>query len=136
MTAMKEFAHSQVSTLLRRLAAQVKRTGEVADADSVHDLRVAIRRLSRALRSFAQFFPGKQWKRIRKGLSNLMDAAAAVRDNDVALELIEKAGAAQRARVALTLQARRREAEAELRAELQDWQGRGFAREWREGLEL
>jgi hypothetical protein len=54
----------------------------------------------------------------------------------VALELIEKAGAAQRARVALTLQARRREAEAGLREELQSWQGRGFAREWREALEL
>ena len=107
---MKQFAHSQVSTLLQRLAAQVKRTADVADADSVHDLRVAIRRLSRALRSFAQFFPGKQWKRIRRELSNLMDAAAAVRDSDVALELIERAGAAQRARVALTLQARRREA--------------------------
>jgi CHAD domain-containing protein len=133
---MKEFAHSQVSTLLRRLTAQVKRTAEVADADSVHDLRVAIRRLSRALRSFAQFFPGKQWKRIRTELSNLMHAAAAVRDSDVALELIEKAGAAQRARVALTLQARRREAEAGLREKLQNWQGRGFAREWREALEL
>ena len=133
---MKQFAHSQVSTLLRRLTAQVKRTAEVADADSVHDLRVAIRRLSRALRSFAQFLPGKQWKRIRKELSNLMDAAAAVRDNDVALELIEKAGAAQRARVALTLHARRLKAEAELREELQNWRGRGFAREWREALEL
>jgi CHAD domain-containing protein len=133
---MKQFAHSQVSTLLQRLAAQVKRTADVADADSVHDLRVAIRRLSRALRSFAQFFPGKQWKRIRRELSNLMDAAAAVRDSDVALELIERAGAAQRARVALTLQARRREAEAGLREELQSWQGRGLAREWREALEL
>jgi CHAD domain-containing protein len=133
---MKQFAHSQVSTLLRRLAAQVKRTAEVADAESVHDLRVAIRRLSRALRSFAQFFPGKRWKRIRAELSNLMDAAAAVRDSDVALELIEKAGAAQRSRVALALQARRREAEAGLREELQSWQGRGFAREWREALEL
>jgi CHAD domain-containing protein len=133
---MKEFAQMQVSTLLRRLAAQVKRTGEVADADSVHDLRVAIRRLSRALRSFAQFFPGKSWKRIRKELSNLMDAAAAVRDNDVALELIENAGAGKRARVALTLQARRRDAEAKLREELQNWEGRGFAREWREALEL
>jgi CHAD domain-containing protein len=133
---MKAFAHSQVSTLLRRLAVQVKQTAEAADADSVHDLRVAIRRLSRALRSFAQFFPGKQWKRIRKELSNLMDAAAAVRDSDVALELIEKAGAAPRSRVALTLRTRRRKAEAELREELQDWQARGFARQWREALEL
>jgi CHAD domain-containing protein len=133
---MKQFAHSQISTLLRRLAVQVRRTAETPDAESVHDLRVAIRRLSRALRSFAQFFPGKQWKRIRKELSKLMGAAAAVRDNDVALELIEKAGVTQRARVALTLQARRRNAEAGLREELQNWQSRGFARDWREALEL
>src|ERR1700722_3736988 len=98
--AMRKFAHVQVDALLRRLAAQAKRAAETADADSVHDLRVSIRRLSRALRSFAQFFPGKQWKRIRKDLSCLMDAAAALRDNDVALELLEKAGIGKRARSA------------------------------------
>lgn len=133
---MREFACSQISTLLRRMAAQAKRTAATADADAVHDLRVAIRRLSRGLRAFAQFFPRKQWKRIRRELSNLMDAAAAVRDNDVALGLLEKAGVGQRARVTLTLQTRRRKAERELRAELQDWHGRSFARQWREALEL
>jgi CHAD domain-containing protein len=133
---MKPFAHSQVSTLLRTLAAQVKRAADAADADSVHDLRVAIRRLSRALRSFAQFFPGKQWKRIRAELSKLMDAAAAVRDADVALELIEKAGVAPEAKIATTLQSRRRKAEAALRQKLQDWQQRAFARQWREALEI
>jgi CHAD domain-containing protein len=133
---MRKFAHSQVDALLRRLAAQVKNTAESADADAIHDLRVAVRRLSRAVRSFAQFFPGKSWKPIRKQLSDLMDAAAAVRDNDVALELLEKAGVAKRARVALALQTRRRAAEAELREELQRWQAQNFTREWREALEL
>jgi CHAD domain-containing protein len=133
---MRKFTHSQVDTLLRRLAAQVKRTAETADADSVHDLRVAIRRLSRALRSFAQFFPGKQWKRIRKELSSLMDAAGALRDNDVALELLEKAGIAKRARVALALQSRRSAAEAKLREELELWQASNSAHRWREALEL
>jgi CHAD domain-containing protein len=133
---MRKFAHSQVDTLLRRLAAEVKRNAESADADAVHDLRVAVRRLSRALRSFAQFFPSKSGKRIRKELGGLMDAAAAVRDNDVALELLEKAGVAKRARVALTLQTRRRAAETELREELQRWQAQNFARDWREALEL
>src|SRR5580658_248707 len=133
---MRKFTHSQVDTLLRRLAEQVKRTAETADVESVHDLRVAIRRLSRALRVFAQFFPGKQWKRIRKELSYLMDAAAALRDSDVALELLEKAGVGKRAHAALALQARRREAEAKLSEELQLWQSRNFAHQWREALEL
>lgn len=133
---MREFTHSQVDRLLTRLAAQVKRTAETADAESVHDLRVAIRRLSRALRLFAQFFPGKQWKRVRKELSYLTDAAGALRDSDVALELLEKAGVGKRARAALTLQARRREAEVKLREELQLWLTRNFAHEWRQALEL
>jgi CHAD domain-containing protein len=133
---MRKFAHLQVATLLRRLAAQVKRTAESADADAVHDLRVAIRRLSRGLRSFAQFFPGKAWKRIRKRLSGLMDITAAVRDNDIALELLEKAGLSKRARVALAVQTRRREAEVNLRGELQDWLTSNLAREWHGDLEL
>ena len=134
--AMRQFAHSQVDALLRRLAAQVKRTAATADADSVHDLRVAIRRLSRALRSFAQFFPARQWKRIRKELSSVMDAAAALRDSDVALELLEKAGIGKRARLAADLQSRRSEAETKLREELQLWDARNFAHQWREALEL
>jgi CHAD domain-containing protein len=133
---MRRFAHLQVAALLRRLAAQVNKTAESGDADAVHDLRVAVRRLSRALRSFAQFFPAKSWKRIRKKLSGLMDAAAAVRDCDVALELLEKAGLTYRARVTLALQTRRSKAGAQLREELQRWQTRNFAREWREALEL
>jgi len=133
---MRKFAHLQVDALLRRLAAQLKRTAETADAESVHDLRVAIRRLSRALRSFAQFLPGKHWKRIREELSYLMDAAAAVRDSDVALELLEKAGVGERARVTVAVRSHRREAEARLREELQLWQARNFAHQWRESLGL
>jgi CHAD domain-containing protein len=133
---MRKFTHSQVDTLLRGLAVQVKRTAESADVEAVHDLRVAIRRLSRALRLFAQFFPGKQWKHIRKELSYLMDAAAGLRDSDVALELLEKAGVGKRARAWLALQSRRRTAEAKLREELQLWQARNFAHQWREALEL
>lgn len=133
---MRKFTHSQVDRLLRRLAAQVKRTAETADVESVHDLRVAIRRLSRALRLFAQFFPGKQWKQIRKELSYLMDVAAALRDSDVALELLVKAGVGKRAQATLALQSRRRTTEAKLLEELQLWQARNFAHQWREALEL
>jgi len=133
---MREFARLQTATLLLRLAAQVKQTAESSDAEAVHDLRVAVRRLSRALRSFAQFFPGKSWKRIRKRLSGLMNLTAAVRDNDVALELLEKAGISKRARVALAVEKRRREAAANLRRELHAWLTRNFAHEWRGELEL
>ncbi len=133
---MREFARRQVAALLRRLDGQLKRTAATADADAVHDLRVAVRRLSRALRAFAQFFPGKSWKSIRKQLSGMMKVTGRVRDCDVALELLDKAGVAKRARVALALQSRRRAAEADLREALRLAQSRNVAREWRRELEL
>ena len=133
---MRRFACSQVSTLLRRLFVQVRRAATAADADAVHDLRVAVRRLSRALRTFAQFFPGRSWKRIRTRLSEWMELTGAVRDCDIALELLEKAGVSERARVAAALQSRRSAAEVELQQELQRCQERDLARIWRERLEL
>jgi CHAD domain-containing protein len=133
---LRKFAHSQVGTLLRKLAAQVKRAADSSDADTVHDLRVAVRRLSRALRSLGQFFTGKSGKRIRKQLSQLMDAAGAVRDSDIALELLEGAGIPKRAPITLTLETRRREAELDLRDRLQAWQAKKFAQAWRQELGL
>jgi CHAD domain-containing protein len=131
---LRKFAHSQVDALLRKLAAQVKRAGDESGADAIHDLRVAVRRLSRGLRSLAQFFAGKACKRIRKELSELMDAAGAVRDNDIALELVRKAGIAEGSRIVPALETRRREAEQDLRDRLQAWREKKVARHWREEL--
>src|ERR1035438_5259860 len=44
------------------------------DPDSVHDLRVAIRRLSRCLRTFAPLYPDGYWKKIRRELGVLMES--------------------------------------------------------------
>jgi CHAD domain-containing protein len=133
---MREFVRLQTGTLVRRMATEVNRTARTGDAHAIHDLRVAIRRLSRCLRVFAQFYPGRSWKQIRRRLSDLMDACGAVRDRDIAIELVEQAGVPADSPLVRQLDAERRAANLELRRELQRWKAAGFSRQWRERLEV
>src|SRR5262245_20209839 len=91
---MRDYARTQTAILLRRLAYQVNRASKSTDAESVHDLRVAIRRLNRCLRTFSQFYPGRSWKKVRRRLKELMTVAGEVRDRDIAVELLNHAGSA------------------------------------------
>jgi CHAD domain-containing protein len=133
---MEKYARTRIAGLIVKLTGQAKRAAENADEAAVHDLRVAIRRLSRGLRVFGQFFPGKSWRRIRLELSELMNAAAHVRDRDIAVELLEKAGVAKRARVVTTLGKERRAAAEALQEALRDWLSRNAPRQWKGALEL
>jgi CHAD domain-containing protein len=134
---MRDFARLQTAMLLRRLAFQVGRTARSGrDAAAVHDLRVAIRRLSRCLRVFAVFYPHGSWKKIRKQLADLMDSAARVRDRDVVLALLAEAGAPRGGAIAARLAAERIQAARELQLEARRWKRTGFSRKWRTALEL
>ncbi|MDE3167410.1 MAG: CHAD domain-containing protein, partial [Acidobacteriota bacterium] len=109
---MRDFARLQTAVLLRRLAYEVNRVARdgAAAADPVHDLRVAIRRLSRCLRAFAPVYPGNSAKRIRRSLRELMQAAAEVRDRDIAAQLLLEAGTAESAGPLRHLASQREEA--------------------------
>lgn len=133
---MKKYVQTRIAALIQRFAAMARRAAQNPDQEAVHDLRVSIRRLSRGLRTFAEFFPGKSWKQIRHELSRIMDCAAAVRDRDIALELLSKAGVASRARVMTRLAADRAGAAKALQAALQDWQNRNLSRQWKGALGL
>jgi CHAD domain-containing protein len=133
---MRDFARLQTSILLRRFAFQVNRTAKSAEVESIHDLRVSIRRLSRCLRTFSDFYPTDSWRRMRKRLAVLMNSAAAVRDQDIALELLQDAGVSPGGPLAIRLGEDRRHAAQELARELKRWKARNFSRKWRARLEL
>jgi CHAD domain-containing protein len=133
---MKKYAQTQIAALIGKFAWEARRAAQQADAEAVHDLRVAIRRLSRGLRVFAQFFPGSSWKQIRRELSEFMDYAAEVRDRDIAVELLEEAGVAQRALVLARLRKERAASAQALTESLAKWRERKAARQWKEALEL
>ena len=135
MTDMRQHVRSQTSALLRRLAFQVNRAG-AGNADSIHDLRVAIRRLGRCLRVFSAFYPGRSWKTLRTELRVLMDAAGAVRDYDIAMELLGEARVAPGSAILQRLALERLQAREALALEIRRWQGGDFSRKWRSRLEL
>src|SRR3954463_10345638 len=91
---MRTFVHQQTLALLGRFAVNVTRAARSGSPETVHDLRVSIRRLSRCLRVFAQFYPGRGWKKLRRRLRKLMNACARVRDRDVTMEVLAAAGVA------------------------------------------
>jgi CHAD domain-containing protein len=133
---MRDYARLQTAILLRRLAYQLNRAARDGDADSTHDLRVAIRRLSRCLHVFAPFFPGDSSKKVRRQLADLMEAAGRVRDRDIALQLLAEAGIPVRAAISTRLAGERRKASHELLIEIRRWKRRSFSRKWRSRLEL
>jgi len=132
---MREYARLQTANLLRRFAFELNRTARSGDAGSIHDLRVSIRRLSRCLRVFSQFYSDQSARRIRRQLAAVMALAGDVRDRDVALALLAEAGVSRRSLVA-RLQAERRAALRELLLEVARWTRKSFSQNWRARLEL
>ena len=132
---MREFALQQTALLLARFGAEAGRTARGADVESIHDLRVSIRRLSRCLRTFAPFYAAT-WKKLRRRLKVLMDACGRVRDRDIAMDLLANAGFPPDSIVMLRLNLERAEARLALVQELERWTVRGASRQWRVELGL
>ena len=133
--SMRAFALQQTRTLLRRLAYQVSRASRPGDPRAVDDLRAAVGRFNRCLRLFGQFLPAGKSKKVHRELKEVMDLAAAVRDWDMALELLREAGS-NGSKLFVTLSRERKEAETRLRAGVRRLGRRSFSQKWRAGLRL
>jgi CHAD domain-containing protein len=133
---MRRFVADHVSTLVRRLAFRIHRVSRISDADSMHDLRVANRRLSECLREFQDFFPHRKARKIRHALRDMMDLAAEVRNRDVAMELLGEGGAPPGLPLLKTLVQERKEAKERLLAFLRKRSMRDIAQRWRRRLDL
>jgi CHAD domain-containing protein len=133
---IEEYARRQTAMLLRWLAAAFDRAAREGDSQSIHEVRVAMRRLSRCLRVFAPCYPDGSAKKIRHRLSALMEAAGAVRDCDIAIDLMEQAGLSRRAAAVARLQAERQRAAHDLLQAVRRWKNRDSLRTWQRRLEL
>lgn|SRR5262249_23567726 len=131
---MQEFVRQQTLLLLRRFALQVSRAARTGNPEGIHDLRVSIRRLSRCLRIFEQFYPERGRKKLRRRLKELMDACARVRDRDVALGVLAEAGFPSNSIVVRRLHHHRAEALLHLMSMLRRWKQRGASQKWRAQL--
>jgi CHAD domain-containing protein len=133
---MREYARQQTALLMGRLGVALNRAAREGDVQSIHDVRVALRRLSRCLRVFAPLYPDGSWKKMRRRIAGLLAAAGAVRDCDIAIELVCRAGVARRSAMVALLAAQRRKTGRDLLLEVRRWKNRDFPRQWRSRLEL
>ncbi len=126
----------RTASLLQKLSSEMERVTRDPDADAVHDVRVAIRRFSQALKVFQDFLPARGAKRIRRDLRHMIDAAGAVRDRDIAAGLIKRlAGPPGETLRAAVLQ-ERAAAAATLVGLTQNWLSSGCATQWKLELNL
>lgn len=133
---MQRYAREQASTLLRRLAFRMNRAAKLRDADSIHDLRVAIRRFEQCLDIFHQFLPGGHKKKIRRRLRKIMELSGEIRNRDVALDLLKQAGLAIRSDLSARLLLERREIQGKLLTSFDRWGERDLSRKWGSRLGL
>lgn len=133
---MRRYAVEQVSALLGRLVFQVHRALRSHDPEVAHDLRVSIRRFNQGTRVFRQFFPVREVKKIRRRLHAIMEAAAEVRDRDIALELCAAAALPDSSPLRGELAAQRQAAEAEMRDLLKRFEAGDYSSRWRARLGL
>ena len=131
-----QFAARQTSQLLTSLVFQVHQAAVRRDADSIHDLRVAIRRFVQALRVFSGLLPKHEARSIRKILKGIMQAAAETRDRDIALEMLREAGVPPDSLLFEALAGERKAAEARLLNAIALLDRRSYSAEWRRSLNL
>jgi CHAD domain-containing protein len=134
--AIRKHALQLASMLLRRFAFEVNRTAKPGHPDAIHDLRVSIRRLSHCLRLFERFFPRGGAKEIRRDLKALMAQAAQVRNRDVALDLLQRAGIRPASAILAKMEQERKREHRLLVDALKHWSRRGSFKKWRSQLDL
>lgn len=130
------YASRQMVGLIARVSEEIAHLAHARDAEAIHDLRVAIRRMTQSLRAFAGVLPKKQSKLVRREAKTLMDLAAEVRSRDIALELFEAAGVTADTAPCVRLMLERQEAIDRLAAAAAEWRHSGFEQRWRQSLEL
>jgi len=128
-------ARKHTAGLLKKLSERADTTALHIRPDDVHDLRTAIRRLRQCLKTFQTLFPKKQVKKIRSQLKDLMYLAGEVRDRDVVVEIISKAGGTDVPLLRSRLAQERDQAGGELRYSLDQYTKRNVFKRWQKALE-
>jgi CHAD domain-containing protein len=129
-----EYAMLQAAARLDRVAYQMGVMRKSKSPETVHELRVSIRRFTSCLRVYPQFFPAKESKKIRKRLKKVMSAAGEVRDRDIALNLGKQADLPKDSPVIDGLRRQRKQAAKGLTGSLQPWSKRSVFPKWRRRL--
>ena len=131
---MQQFVELQTSERLKKLESELKNAFDLPeDPDAIHDLRVAIRRLNQTLRVFGNWFGARRVKKLRGRLKKLMERCGAVRNCDIALEVLKAAEWPDEA-LSQGLEKERKRTCKKLRKTLQEWHHNRRTQRWCEKL--
>lgn len=130
------FAKVSLDDRLAKLLEQVERCAAKTGVDEVHDLRVAIRRFSQALRIFASLLSAKPARTMRKALHPVMQAAGGVRDLDVGVDRLLDEGLEENNALLEKMRAERHRGELALRGRLLLLKSKEPGRVWPTGLRI
>jgi CHAD domain-containing protein len=128
---IRRYAALQAGLRLDRVAFEVNRARRNADPETVHDLRVSIRRFVSCLKEF-----GKDAKKVRKSLEAIMSLAGSIRDRDIAIKLGEAAELPPESPFLAALSQQRREQMDQLALALKPWAKQNRTVKWRQQLRL
>jgi CHAD domain-containing protein len=122
--------------MLEQLARRVRDAEKSPDdPEVVHDLRVAIRRFSQAVRIFPEMFEPSFEKRVRRQLKKVMGNLGALRNRDIAEEILEAANVVPDEALLKDMRKVRRDALKRLSGQLRSWRKRDLLREWKEKMQ-
>lgn len=129
---LDRFAEAQLQVRLKTLCTELRRAHKHPDdAVAIHDLRVSIRRLSQGLRVFRKLLDKAHVRKMRRRLRKIMDLSGPVRNCDIALQVLEAAGAPAPQSFERQLAERRSRAGSELLDALARKNVLAKARSWR-----
>jgi CHAD domain-containing protein len=90
---ISKYAVTKTKLRLKRLSKNLRHAAKhPEDPEAIHDLRVSIRRVVQAFKTFGELLDPAPVKHLRRRLHKLMDLCAAVRNCDVALILLDQVG--------------------------------------------
>jgi len=131
---LHDYAMRQVEKHLGRFEAHVKAVLSAPSPDAIHDLRVATRRLSQALRVFRDALPEGVPNQIRGQMSEIRQEAGAMRDGDVMAGLFRSLKLGPTHRVFREIAQQRTAEEQKLKDSLAALAATGYRETWRAAL--
>jgi CHAD domain-containing protein len=133
---LREYVRSHTAALFERMTTEVGKAAARDDEESVHDLRVSIRRLRECLRTFKDLYPPAPRKTISQELQKLMKCAELVRSADIALDLLKKAALDETVPLVREIREKRAQHREALSEALKSFANRPEPRAWPEALGL
>src|ERR1051326_812632 len=129
---LERYAEAQLRARLKKVGSELRRQGKHGgDAETIHDLRVAIRRFTQALRVFEDLLDAGDARQMRRRVRRIRDLCGGARDFDIAMEVLRTARVPVTGVLKKSLEKRRTRAIEQLAAQVKDWALSAKLRAWR-----